>query len=93
MDYLNKIATEVQTALIDKLDAVQAYILASLWNNLVDLILCIILIDIYWCCFCLIMSRERVYVPPFGDAKPIDNLFFLCSFYLIMCLVKVNHGF
>lgn len=96
-DKLDKITTDittnVQTALIDKLDAFEAYILASFWNNLIDLILCLLLIDIYWCCFCLIMNRDTVSIPPFGNAKPMDNLFFLGCFYVVIRLVKTNHGF
>ena len=96
-DHIDKITTDIttniQTAIIDKLDSMQAYLLANLWNNLVDLILCILLIDIYWCCFCLIMNRDKISVPPFGEAKPMDNLFFLCSFYMVIRLVRMNHGF
>ncbi len=96
-DQLNKVTTDftnnIQTTLLDKFDQFQVFMVATLWQNVVDLILCFLMIEIYWSCFCLIMSRDKVYLPPFGDAKPMDNLFFLGSFYMIMRLVRANHGF
>jgi hypothetical protein len=88
----DKIQTEVIDKFVDKLDATSAYMLSTIWKDVVDIVLCILLIDIYWCCFCLIMHRDRVYIPPFGDAKPMDNLFFLFSFYFIFKLIRVNNG-
>jgi len=87
------VTNNIQTTLIDKFTDIQIYMVATFWSNLVDLILIVLTIDIYWCCFCLIMNREYVSIPPFGHAKPMDNLFFLCSFYIVFELVKVNHGF
>jgi hypothetical protein len=39
------------------------------------------------------MSRDKVSITPFGDAKPLDNLFFLGSFFMVIELVRANHGF
>ena len=88
---LNEIVTNftsnIQTSLIDKFNEAELFVMVTFWQNVTDLLLCILMIYIYWCCFCIIMYRDKVYLPPFGDAKPSDQLFFLFCFYFIIKLV------
>lgn len=85
-NYINN----VQTQIMDKISDTTLYLSLTFWQSAIDLISILLLIDIYWCCLCMMMNRERVSIPPFGDAKPIDHLFFICSFYFVIRLVALK---
>lgn len=95
-DYIDKVTSNVtenvQSGLIDKFTDLQTYLMVSIWQSITDIILCILVVDIYWCCYCVIMNRDKISVPPFGEAKPMDNLFFLFSFYAVFRIFRFNHG-
>ena len=90
MSKLDKILTDftnnVQYELLNKFDEFQLYMVTTIWQSISDLILCLLLSYIYWCCFCMMMCREKVSLPPFGEAKLIDTLYFVGLFYFVMKL-------
>jgi hypothetical protein len=93
-DKLNEITSNyinnVQTEIMNKVSDTTLYLSLTIWQSTIDIVSILLLIDIYWCCLCMMISRERVSIPPFGDAKPIDHLFFICSFYFVIRLVALK---
>lgn len=93
-DKLNELTTEyinnAQTEIINKINDTTLYLSLTFWQSIIDIISILLFIDIYWCCLCMMISRERVSIPPFGDAKPIDHLYFICAFYLVIRLVALK---
>lgn len=93
-DKLNELTTNyinnAQTQLMDKVSDTVLYISLTFWQSIIDIVSILLLIDIFWCCLCMMICRERVSIPPFGDAKPIDHLFFICSFYFVIRLVALK---
>jgi len=93
-DKLNELTSNyinnVQTQIMDKVSDTTLYLSLTFWQSVVDIISILLLIDIYWCCFCLMVYRKKVSIPLFGDAKPIDHLYFICAFYFVIRLVALK---
>lgn len=87
---LNQIFTDIKLQFMNEYEQLQSNIISNFWDYTIEILSCIILTYIYWCCFCLIMSREKVSIPPFGEAKPLDNLYYLFAFYFIIRFLGGN---
>lgn len=83
-DKLNQIFTDIKIQILNEYNELQSNIISNFWDYTTEILSCIIITYIFWCCLCIIMYREKVYVPPFGEAKPMDNLYYLFSLYFII---------
>jgi len=89
---------KVENAIIEKIDSIEQSILTKIDNlyngmafSILDFGQTLILIYMCWCCFSLMMNRDRLSIPPFSNAKPLDGLFFNAMFYFVLALIKSNY--
>ena len=80
----------IREAVANMLNELWFSITQTFWGAILDVFISMLLIYMVWCCYCVMMSRESVSLPPFGQSKPLDTLFFVCSFYFIIALVKAR---
>lgn len=86
-EIINDYTSQLHFEIINKLSDFQTYMLVSIWRDILDLLLCIILIFVFYVCICMIFSRDTVSLPLLGEQRPVDHLYFLFCFYLILKLI------
>jgi hypothetical protein len=55
---------------------------------LLDLIKVIIICNLIWACYCIMIKKTRFGLPPFSDSPPYDALFLNCMFFAILSLAQ-----
>lgn len=73
--------------IISKLDEIYY----SIKFNIFDILQVFLLVYMCWCCYCIMMNRDKLSIPPFGKARPIDGLMFNGLFYFVVTIIKVKH--
>lgn len=88
----------IEKSINDKLDSIAESILIkldSIFNGflfgLLDFFQVFLLIYIFWCCYCIMMHRDKLSIPPFSSAKPLDGLFFNSMFYFVIAILKTKY--
>ncbi len=55
---------------------------------LLDAFKVMILAYMIWSCYCLMMKLNKIGLPPFSQARPLDALFINCMFFAILTLAQ-----
>jgi len=81
-----------------KLDSIAESIMTKIDNmyngmafSTLDILQTFVLGYMCWCCFCKMMNRDKLSIPPFGSTTPMDGLFFNGMFYFILAVVKAGY--
>ena len=76
-------------------DFVDTFVVAfanNFWSSVLGFIACLIYIYMVWACFSIMMGRDKMFIPPFGESKPIDCIYFMSCFYIIVSILKAKYG-
>lgn len=88
----------IEKSINDKLDNIAEDVIARLGDmyngfffTLLDFLQVFLLIYLFWCCYCIMMHRDKLSIPPFSGAKPLDGLFFNSIFYFVIAILKTKY--
>lgn len=99
----NKITDSISNKISSKMDESMANIMNNFNEQMgklantfflgcLDFLTVFIYVNMIWACFCMMMGRSKVGIPPFTEVKPVDSLFYNGMFYFIIAIMKTVHG-
>jgi len=88
---IDKISRLIGTPINDFVDSIVLAVSNGFWSSILGFVSCLIFIYMIWACFSIMMMREKMWIPPFGETKPIDCIYFMGCFYMIISIVKAMY--